>query len=370
MVRRGITSLALLAWLVVSQAHAYGPEGHHLVGAIADHRLANKPVAAKIADLLDGLTLAEAALLPDKIKDWDKGGPENPDTFHLPEHPVIEKELAAFWHANPPTNKDPVNGPPNHHWFHYADVPAAEGVTYKSGKIGRSQFDVVHMIPFCADVLRGKQPEENERKITKRVAVILLAHYVGDIHQPLHVGAQYFDGNGKPVNPDVTGAGFADEGGNSLLLVLQQAGDHGHPHTTKKLHSYWDDDTVTTALGLLRQEIRANRTGPSGQITESDIARRLAGQEPVKWKLPVAGGVDALAVAWADEILPVAVEAHRRLDFTHIHINGTHKTATGQAIEGEPPDGLSYHDWAGKVVRDEIHKAGWRLAALLESTVE
>jgi len=30
-----------------------------------------------------------------------------------------------------------------------------------------------------------------------------LAHYVGDIHRPLHVGAVYLDALGKPVNPNV-----------------------------------------------------------------------------------------------------------------------------------------------------------------------
>jgi hypothetical protein len=175
MIRRTVVSLVFVAGLLVPQAQAYGPKGHAMVGAIADQRLAGKPVASKLADLLDGLTLAEAALLPDSIKDWDQHPPSDPDTFHLPAHPVIEQDLVAFWKANPHTSRDPNILPPNHHWFHYTDVPVAEGVTYSSGKTGRSQWDVVHMIPFCIDVLQGKVPEDNERKITRRVAVILLA---------------------------------------------------------------------------------------------------------------------------------------------------------------------------------------------------
>jgi hypothetical protein len=341
-----------------------------MVGAIADARLAGKPVGGKLADLLDGLTLAEAALLPDNIKDWDKNGPDDPDTFHLPAHPAIEQALAAFHKANPPAGRDYSKLPPNHHWFHYTDVPVAEGVTYASGKTGRSQWDVVQMIPFCIKVLQGKTPEDNDRKITKRVAVILLAHYVGDIHQPLHVGAQYFDENGKPVNPDTAGPAFADEGGNSLLLVLQHSGDHGHPTATHKLHSYWDDDTVETALDLLRKQIRPNRTAASGQISEGDIARRLATQEPAAWKPPEDVAVEKWSFAWADEILPVAREAHERLTFTHIRVDPVHKTATGQALEKTGQAGPSYHDWSGKVVRDELHKAGWRLAALFEAVVK
>ena len=37
---------------------------------------------------------------------------------------------------------------------------------------------------------------------------MLLAHFVGDIHQPLHVGALYLDSNDKPVNPNLGAPGF------------------------------------------------------------------------------------------------------------------------------------------------------------------
>lgn len=72
---------------------------------------------------------------------------------------------------------------------------------------------------YCIAVLQGKEPEENARKITRPIAVILLAHFVGDIHQPLHVGAQYFNAKGQPVDPE-RGGELPDEGGNSLRLKL------------------------------------------------------------------------------------------------------------------------------------------------------
>ena len=85
------------------------------------------------------------------------------------------------------------------------------------------QWDIVHMMSYCIAVLRGEEPETNARGITKPIAIILLAHFVGDIHQPLHVGAEYFDANGKPANPDKPGEVFPDEGGNSLHLELNAA---------------------------------------------------------------------------------------------------------------------------------------------------
>ena len=77
------------------------------------------------------------------------------------------------------------------------------------------------MMRYCIAVLRGEKPENTTAtNITKPIAVILLAHFVGDIHQPLHVGAQYFDASRPPANPDKPGEVWPDEGGNSLHLNL------------------------------------------------------------------------------------------------------------------------------------------------------
>src|SRR5438046_1631857 len=175
---------------------AYAPVGHQIVGAIADERLANTPTAAKIHALLDGITLEKAAVIADEIKGWDKKGVDDPRSFHYSAHRNIDRQLRDFWRANQPTHD--LNSPaPSHHWFHYTDVPVMPAQRYRDGSSGPSKWDIVHMIPFCIDVLQGRIPEQNERKITKPVALILLAHYVADIHQPLHVCAAYFDAEGR-----------------------------------------------------------------------------------------------------------------------------------------------------------------------------
>jgi hypothetical protein len=354
--------LVLLAGLIASNSLAYGPKGHAMVGAIADRRLAGTPVAAKISALLEGMTLEHAALLPDQVKSADG----HPDSFHVPGYPHIERDLVAFLKANPHGHGHSTASVPDHHTFHYTDVPVGGNSVYASGKVGRSTWDVVHVVPLCISVLKGQTPETNDRKITKRVAVILLAHYVGDLHQPLHVGAQYFGADSQPLNPDTSsGTAFGDNGGNNLNLTLDGLGvNHGAP----KLHAYWDDNVVTTAMGLLAQEQQAAGM-PNTFVAISD---RLAQQEPTAWKLPADVGVENWARAWADEIMPIANEAHSRLQFDHIVLNQATKLVTsGQATERMPrPGGVSYHDYAGKVVRDELHKAGWRLAVLLEKIVE
>src|SRR4030095_3063982 len=183
--RRGI----LIAFAVVAfraSILAYGPLGHDIVGAIADTRLANTATAAKVYALLDGLRLEKAALIGDDMKGGAKKGGNHARRFHYSAHRNIDRQLRDVWRGNQPTH-DPNSPAPSHHWFHYTDVPVMPAQRYRDGNSGRGKWDIVHMIPFCIDVLQGRIPEQNERKITKPVALILLAHYLADIHQPLHV---------------------------------------------------------------------------------------------------------------------------------------------------------------------------------------
>lgn len=363
---RGIAGTLVALALIAPPAQGFGARGHTLVGAVADHRLAGKPIALKLADLLHGATLAEAALWADGIKDWDKHNPETDlDTFHLPAHAALEKELIAFHKAN---RGHGVN--PNHRDFHFTDVPVLGASTYTSGPTGRSKFDVVHLIPFCAKVLNGTVPEDNDRKITKRVAVILLAHYVGDAHQPLHVGAEYFGGNRKPSNPDTGGGAFADVGGNNFLLFLDVPGDHGHRHASGKLHGFWDEEAVTAGVDVVKKEIRAALPGFVGPISDGFIARRLASQEPPGWAAPggrarrTGGPVDRRDPArGAGGARPIGLP-ERRVG------PGEEAGVRPGGREGPAARRVSYHDFAGTVTRLNLHKAGWRLADLLEKVIE
>ena len=338
----------LTVCLFAGNAYAYGPRGHGLVGAIADRRLAKNPaVAAKVKQLLNGLTLREAATLPDEIKSWDDCNPKfPPSTAPVTSKKRINAELRAFLNANL------CSSHPSHHEFHYTDVPVLGNEEYESpNKPGRSEFDVVQMIPFCIRVLKGEEPETNDRAITKSVAVILITHYLGDIHQPLHVGAQYFDANGKPFEPTATNQGFADQGGNKLTLFtlvgnkLVSAG---------KFHSYWDGQTVNNAFG---------------STPDATIATNLAKTAPANWKL--SGDTETWAEQLANEILPLAREAHDRLNFKKIVTQTGHRDITsGRAEEKKKAGGTRYKTWAAATVKDEIHKGGWRLAALLEDALQ
>ena len=346
-----LTILLLTVCLFSVNTLAYGPRGHQLVGAIADKRLAkNKAVARKIRDLLDGLTLAQVATFPDEIKSWDDcNGP--PRDTPVTNKTRINDELRAFHDANL------CSSHPSHHEFHFTDVPVFGDEKYADGEtggqlgVGRSEFDIVHLIPFCVRVLRGDEPENNSRAITKSVAVILLVHYLGDIHQPLHVGAEYFDADGQAFEPSNNDKGFADQGGNKLTLSTFTG---GKLKSVGKFHSYWDGQTVDNAFG---------------QMANTTVAKRLAAQEPPDWQLE--GAPETWAEQMANDILPLAREAHSRLTFTNIRIiDGERDIKSGQAKEKHKSGDQFYAVWAADVVRDEIHKGGWRLAALLEETLQ
>jgi hypothetical protein len=346
---------------------AYGPLGHEIVGAIADERLVNTPTAPKVYQLLDGIRLQKAALIADEIKGWDKKGVDDPRSFHYSGHRYIDRQLRDFWRANRPTH-DSHSSAPSHHWFHYTDVPVVPPQQYREGSAGRSKWDVVHMIQFCIDVLQGRIPEQNERKITKAVAIILLAHYVGDIHQPLHVGAAYFDEQGQTADPDKNESTLADEGGNTFSLELTDEPPRRRGIRKTKFHRFWDYDAVNAMfpqipIRLPNKELEA-RIDPLKQRLIHDMATH----HPHNWQMPSNLSIDSYAEVWADEILPIAREAHARLEFRNVKpfMDEDRIVAAGEAIEKRAAGQTPYRTWASGVVRDELHKAGWRLADLLE----
>jgi len=66
--------------------------------------------------------------------------------------------------------------------------------------------------------------------------------------------------------------------------------------------------------------------------------------------------------------MPIARQAHERLSFRDIKPlqQEDRVVAAGEADENAAPDHVAYQDWATKIVRAELHKAGWRLADLLQ----
>ena len=364
--RRGI----LIAFSIVAfntSILAYGPLGHEIVGGIADQRLTNTHTAARVYALLDGMRLQKAALVADEIKAWDKKGVDNSRSFHYSAYRNVDRQLRDFWRANQPTH-DSNSSAPSHHWFHYTDVPVTPPQRYREGYAGRGKWDIVHMIPFCIDVLQNKIPEQNERKITKAVAIILLAHYVADIHQPLHVGAAYFDEQGQPADPDKNKSTLADEGGNTFTLELSDEPPRRRGIRKKKFHGFWDNDAVNALFPQVPGRLPKKQLEAQINPLKQGLIRDMATHEPRNWQMPTNVPIDSYAEIWADEILPIGREAHARLEFRNVKpfLDDNRFVAAGTAIEKRVTGQTLYRTWASSIVRDELQKAGWRLADLLE----
>ena len=177
-------------------ALAWDYPGHRIVGAIADLALQQHypDVYQKVQALLatkgtDGKemqrTLSQVAVFPDCAKRGNEPYCRRPPSDE-------EKAYAA---RNP-----------RHATYHYTDVPI-EQRKYIAGSAGTAETDVVQMIGYAVAQLRHKTPaKKKDVDLTDTEAVWLIAHLVGDIHQPLHVGAKYYDKNcTKGVDPNREG---------------------------------------------------------------------------------------------------------------------------------------------------------------------
>ena len=184
----------------------------------------------------------------------------------------------------------------------------------------------------------------------------------------MHVGAEYFDQQGRVADPDKDKSALRDEGGNTFTLELSDEPPRRRGIHKKKLHGFWDYDAVNA---LFLQEPGTLRKGDMQTLIEphkKELIRELATQEPNNWRMPPNVPVDSYAEIWADEILPIAREAYARLQFIDVHPQQEEDRilAAGEAVEKPAANHGVYHVWATNVVRDELHKAGWRLADLLE----
>ncbi len=161
----------LFASLLTSSAYAWGPAGHSIVCQIAQENLSPKAKTA-VRQILGSESLSDACNWPDKIRKDKKY------TF------------ALTWH--------------------YVTVP--NGDTYQSSS-KEPKGDVIEASERMASLLTSSR---NARE--RREALSFLGHFVGDMHQPLHVGREN------------------DRGGNYCTLMGgREAGN---------LHYVWDTKII------------------------------------------------------------------------------------------------------------------------------
>jgi hypothetical protein len=324
---------------------AWDYPGHRTVGAIADFVLSSRhpETYKKIQNLLvskdaDGnrltRTLSQVATFPDCAK------PGNvPYCGRTPSDE--EKDYAA-------NNK-------HHADYHFTDVPIQQ-TRYVAGSPGTGKNDAVQMINYAIAQLRGKSPQKDDVKLTDTQALWLLAHLVGDIHQPLHVGSIYFDKETCKQIKDPTVSGGIDTvastiGGNAILPVALAPDPAAPP--ADNLHLYWDSTAVNNAM---------QAAGWPG--AEQDFARLLASKAP--FDRQTAGDPEAWAEQWVAEIMPTARAAYGKLKIEFKKREPAHHDACVWQTQISP----GYSKWARQRAREQTQKAGFRLAALLTAIFE
>ena len=289
---------------------AFADAGHRIVGRLAELHLRNARALEEVRKVLrPGETLADAAVWPDTIK---AATYEDEDTapFRL-KHPAQDT-------------------------YHYANLPFQTD-RYDASVLGARPTDVVQMSRECIRVLRG-----TSRLFTPREALRLLAHFVGDMHQPLHIGTGFIAAQGplRFVVPQGTTGWRLTLGGNALLYG---------PQDRFNLHSYWDAHAVNLTM---RQD------------DEATFVARLFEALPVMPGWMNSGDADLWPQQWADDGLVHSKTVHNGITIlAYLGPDDTGRTAHRWRIQ--QPQG--YDERARTVVRLQLAKAGYRLAAVLKA---
>ncbi|HEY7371107.1 MAG TPA: S1/P1 nuclease [Polyangia bacterium] len=237
--RRASLLVALLALFASRRAFAWGPDGHQTVATIAEKLLAGTHAGREVHKILGKVSLADAAVWADCVKAVSPP-PElkyRKDPQHAPECAPFETaagEAAMIDFVK--RNATNCNPKPTeeicHKQYHYTDI-ASQHESYKPTYVGARADDVTAAITAAIAVLRGAPAPAPFSIKSKREALLILVHYVGDLHQPLHVGAVYLDAAGKLVDPDHGPFDPAtDTRGGNLIAVSGPE---------KNLHRKWDD---------------------------------------------------------------------------------------------------------------------------------
>jgi len=325
--QRRVVGLAISLTLPASVL-AFGAVGHMTVGTVADQLIAGTNTAKQVRKIL-GTNLRTASVWADCAKGVsDKafvyGGDGKYQECAVYENDASKAQMVVYVKRNATNCDRPPGAEICHKQYHYTDV-AVQQAAYKVGLIGTSDHDIVSAISAAIAVLKGEPSPAPFRVNSKREALRILSHFVGDIHQPLHVAAVYLNAQGQIIDPDKGTVDPATEtrGGNDILKG------------STKLHALWDG--VPAALNadkLLPDALEEARAVP---LTPGPMS---------EW-----------SQSWATETLGKGKKAFQDLTYSE-EDPAHHYTVT------LPP---GYTALRGDVQRTQILRAGARLAQILTS---
>lgn len=331
---RRLFVVAVLATAAL-QSRAWGPHGHQAVGAIADQLIAGTPAGKKARKIL-GSTLQTASAWADcaRAVELRKGKWLYTQTgvyadCRVFENPASQHALIDFVQRNASRcGGFATSLQCRHKAYHFVDLPL-QHPKYDPALPGTAPNDLVHAINACIVVLQGGPSPAPFDIRGPREALRLLAHYVGDLHQPLHVGAIYLDEAGHPLDPATPKE--AHDHGNAGGNQVQLEG--------KKLHALWDDVPDKIFKPLL--------AGPGAKQ-----ARAVAATpgDTLQWSAEWAGESTAQA---AQVYAPLTLGART------VTLAGTEWPATA----AEP----AYRQARAAMQQEQLVKGGARLAQILKA---
>jgi hypothetical protein len=255
----------------------------------------------------------------------------------------MDQVRSAYFHqgvlgSDPEAMKFNAEFPKNGEW-HYVDLPLGLAAYEPQGFFSRPD-DVVHMIGVAVDVLEGA----GDKRITKREALCMLVHFVGDLHQPLHVGNGFYsigaDGAVTLVtDPEAAKSLPNDKGGNA---------DFFGPGKYDELHAYWDTNLVQKVAG----------TTDAAQLAA--VVAKLAAADGAGWKS--AGDYHHWAEGWASESLAAARTAYAGITF-----GAETPDAKGgiKSIKITLP--ANYDEVCTPLAAERLAKGGYHLAEILNA---
>lgn len=214
----GRAATAAICMVTAFSAMAWSQKGHDVTAAIAERHLT--PEAAEAIDsLLDGRSIVYWANWLDNAS-------------HTPEY-----AYSRTWH--------------------YRNVDANE--TYATARVA-PDGDVVSAIQLNMSTLRNPQAP----KADKALALKMLVHLVGDLHQPLHMGHA------------------SDLGGNTIKVKF-----FGQE---KNLHSVWDGSLLESPTA------GATRSGPTSSTASPKCSRNSSSPVPSTTGLPATSNLPPASI--------------------------------------------------------------------------
>jgi hypothetical protein len=193
---------------------------------------------------------------------------------------------------------------------HFLNLPRdSKGLT--SDECPLADACVLTAILYDFKILQAKEQTD----ASKLVALKSLGHWVGDIHQPLHVS--FLD----------------DKGGNTIRTSGQCPGN---------LHAVWDNCLVQYAIG------------PDASEAVTDLLAVITPEMKAEWNASVPRD-------WANESFAIAEMA--RTMYCAMHGSSCDMTSSALNISAR------YLDANEPVVKEQLQKAGVRLARLLDAAL-